>query len=123
MTRCPDEYRKQWKTKQMKSRWQKQKKKEFRNPIVEEEIKIARMIEEKQKEEKDLIEIRIVEEIVFRRFYKYLEVFKKKESKRILIRKTWDYAINLREEFVPKKRKIYLLSRVEKKEVQKFIKD
>jgi len=52
-----------------------------------------------------------------------LEVFKKKESKIILIRKTWDYAINLREEFVPKKRKIYLLSRVEKKEVQKFIKD
>jgi len=64
MTRCPDEYKKQWKTKQMKSRWQKQKKKQFRKPIVEEEIKIARMIEEKQKEEKDLIEIRIVEEIV-----------------------------------------------------------
>ena len=37
------------------------------------------MIEEKQKEEKDLIEIRMVEEIVLRRFHKYLKMFEKKE--------------------------------------------
>jgi len=40
---------------------QKEKKKEFRKPIVEEEIEIVKMVEEKQKEE-DLIKIRIVEE-------------------------------------------------------------
>ena len=32
-------------------------------------------------------------------------------------RKVWDHAIDLREEFVPKKRKIYLLSRVKREEV------
>ena len=46
------------------------------------------MVEEKQKEEEDLIETRIVEEMVPRRFYDYLKVFEKKESKRMLMRKT-----------------------------------
>ncbi len=46
------------------------------------------MIEEKQKEEKDLIEIRTVEKMVPRRFHKYLKVFKKKKSERMLMRKT-----------------------------------
>jgi len=50
-------------------------------------MEIARIIEEKHKKEKDLIEIRMVEEIVSRRFHKYLKVFKKKESERMLTRK------------------------------------
>jgi len=49
--------------------------------MTEEKMEIARTVEEKQDEEKDLIEIRIVEEIVPRRFYKYLKVFEKKELK------------------------------------------
>jgi len=79
-------------------------------------MKIARMVEKKQKEEEDLMEIRIVEEIVSRRFQKYLKVFEK-ELERMLIRKTWNHAIDLRESFVPKKRKIYPLSRIERKKV------
>ena len=79
--------------------------------------------EEERDEEKDLIELRIVEEMVPRRFYKYLKMFEKKESERILTRKTWDHAINLREGFVPKKRKIYPSSRVEREEVHEFVKD
>ena len=39
------------------------------------------------------------------------------------MRKTWDHAIDLREGFIPKKGKIYLLSRVEREEVQEFVKD
>ena len=58
----------------------------FRKLTVEEEIKIARMIEEKQEKKEDLIEIRIVREIFSRRFYKYLKVFEKKKSKRMPIR-------------------------------------
>ena len=42
--------------------------------------------EERNKEE-DLIELRIVEEMVPRQFHKYLKVFEKKESERILMRK------------------------------------
>ena len=50
-------------------------------------------------------------------------MFEKKESKRISIRKTWDHAIDLRERFVLKKGKIYLLSRIEREKVQKFVKN
>ncbi len=46
------------------------------------------MVEEKQKEEEDLVEIRMVEEIVPRRSHKYLKVSEKKESEKILMRKT-----------------------------------
>ena len=101
---------------------QKEKKEEFRKLIAEEEMEIARVIEEK-KEEEDLIEIRTVEEMVPKQFHKYLKVFEKKKSERISMRKTWNYAIDLREGFVPKKGKIYSLSRVERKEVQKFVKN
>ena len=81
------------------------------------------MVEEKLEKEENLIEIRIVEEIVPKRFYKYLKVFEKKESERMLIRKTWDYTINLKEVFVLKKEKIYPLSRIEREKVQEFLKD
>ena len=45
-------------------------------------------MEEKEKEEKDLIEIRTVGEIVSRRFHKYLKVFEKKKSERMPTKKT-----------------------------------
>ena len=46
------------------------------------------MVETKQDEEEDLIEIRTVREIVPRRFHKYLKMFEKKESERMLMKKT-----------------------------------
>ena len=58
-----------------------------------------------------------MEEMVPRQFHKYLKVFKKKDSERIQMRKTWDHAIDLKEGLVLKKGKIYLLSRIEKEEV------
>jgi len=39
------------------------------------------------------------------------------------MRKPWDHAINLKEDFVPKKRRTYLMSRQEKEEVQEFVKE
>jgi len=50
-------------------------------------MKVARIVKEKQKEEEGLIKIRIVKEIVLERFYKYLKIFKKKKSEKVLIRK------------------------------------
>jgi len=97
----------------------REKKKEFRKLTIE----IVRIIEEKQKEEKDLIEIRMVEKIVLRRFHKYLKVFEKKELERMPMKKTWNHAINLRKGFVMKKRKIYSLLRIEREKVQEFVKD
>jgi len=78
---------------------------------------IERIIEEKEDEEEDLIELRTIDEMVPRWFHRYLKMFEKKESERIPMRKAWDHAIDLREGFVPKKGKIYLLSRTEREEV------
>ena len=113
MTKCPDECGKKWKTgRQTKPGWKKQEereeKKERRRPTIEEE---------------DLMELRVTEEMVPRRFHKYLKLFKKKDSERMPTRKIWDHAIDLREDFVPKKGKIYPLLRVEREEVQEFVKD
>ena len=70
-----------------------------------------------------MIELRMVEKIVPRQFYKYLKVFEKKKSKRVPTRKTWNHTVDLREGFVPKKGKIYPLSRIKREEVQEFVKD
>jgi len=51
-------------------------------------MEIARMVEEKQDKEENLLEIRTVEEMVLKRFHKYLKVFEKKESERMSTRKT-----------------------------------
>ena len=64
-----------------------------------------------------------MEKMVSREFYKYLKVFEKKELKRMRTRKIWDHAIDLREDFVSKKEKIFLLLRIERKEVQEFMKN
>jgi len=50
-------------------------------------------------------------------------VFEKKDSERMPTRKTWDHVIDLKEGFVPKKGRIYPLSRVEREGVQEFVKD
>ena len=84
---------------------------------------IERIRKEKENEEENLIELRAIEEMVPQRFHKYLKVFEKKDSERMPTRKAWDHAIDLREGFVPKKGKIYPLSRVEREEVQEFVKD
>jgi len=92
--------------------------------MTDEEIAIVRIVAEKEEEldEEDMI-VRKTEKIVPRRFHKYLKVFEKKNLERMPTRKAWDHAIDLREGFVPKKGKIYPLSRVEREEVQEFVKD
>jgi len=50
-------------------------------------------------------------------------VFGKKQSERMLTRKVWDHTIDVKEGFVPRKGKVYPLSREERKEVREFIKE
>ena len=130
ITRCLDECRKKQRTeKQTKPEWKKQQekkeKKEKRKLIIDKEIAIARIREEKDDDDdaEDLIELRATEEMVPRQFHKYLKMFEKKDSERMPMRKAWDHAIDLREGFVPKKSKIYLLLRIEREEVQEFVKN
>ena len=50
-------------------------------------------------------------------------MFGKVESERTPTRKTWDHAIDLKEMFKPRKRRIYPLSKNEREEVQNFVED
>ena len=57
------------------------------------------------------------------RFHQWIKVFGKKQSERMPTRKVWDYAIEMKEGFVPRKEKVYPLSRGEKEEVREFIEE
>ena len=54
---------------------------------------------------------------VSEKFHKWIKVFGKKQSEGIFTRKIWDHAIDMKERFVLKKRKVYLLSREKREEV------
>jgi len=79
----------------------------------------------KRKEEKWKIRAveQMVEELVPRRFWKWRKVFRKAELERMLVRKPWDHVIELKEGFVLRKGKVYLLSRDKREEVQAFVED
>ena len=66
---------------------------------------------------------RKIEKMVPQRFLRWKKVFGKVESERMPMRKIWDHAIDLKETFKPRKERIYLLSRNERKEVQSFVED
>ena len=50
-------------------------------------------------------------------------MFGKKQSERMPTRKLWDHAIDVKEGFMPRKGKVYPLSREERKEVREFVKE
>jgi len=78
-------------------------------------------MEDREREEEAMEDRWKVEDIVPKRFYKWLKVFGKQKSEQMPVHKTWDHAIDLQEEFVPRKGKIYPLSRIEREEVQAFV--
>jgi len=94
---------------------------EQRKTKVEDGKDLRWTIEDREREEEAMEDRWKVEDMVSKRFHKWLKVFRKQESERMPVRKTWDHAIDLQEEFVPKKGRIYPLSRIERKEVQAFV--
>jgi len=56
------------------------------------------------------------------KFHPWIKVFGKKQSEKMLTRKVWDHAIDVKERFTPRKVKVYPLSREEREEVREFIK-
>jgi len=50
-------------------------------------------------------------------------VFGKKASERMLTKKIWDHTIDMKEGFVPRKGKVYLLLREKREKVCEFIKE
>ena len=61
--------------------------------------------------------------LVLEKFHKWIKVFGKKQLERMPTRKIWDHVIDMKEEFVLRKGKVYLLSREEREEVCKFIQE
>jgi len=91
---------------------------------TEEEKAISWAADEKEdwgREEEMEIDHRKIETMVPKRFYQWLKVFGKVESERMPVRKVWDHAIDIKEDFKPSKAEVYPLSRNEREEVQKFV--
>jgi len=140
MTRCLEECGKQWRPVQGKSGWEKQKEEEARE---EKEEKREKKEKKKNQKKGKTVEIRKVAEeweiwneeekaakleaeakkLVPERFHKWIKVFGKKQSERMPTKKLWDYVIDVKEGFVPRKGKVYPLSREEKEEVREFVKE
>ena len=139
MTRCPEECGKQWRLVQGKLGWEKQKEEEARKEAGK---KREEKEKRKRKKEKTMEVKKIAEEweiwdeeekaarsevkakkLVPERFYEWIKVFGKKQLERMPTRKVWDHAIDVKEGFVLKKRKVYPLLREEKEEVRKFIEE
>jgi len=143
MTRCPEKCGKQWRPKQEKPRWQKQKEEEAKEKAGKKrEEKAERQKKKKPKKEKTIEVKRIAKEweiwdeeeeavkseaeakkLVPEKFHKWIKVFGKKQSERMPTWKIWDHAIDMKEGFVPKKGKVYPLSREEREEVREFIQE
>ena len=63
------------------------------------------------------------EEPVPKKYHKFLKVFLKKEFKHMLLQKSWDCAIDLKDTFKPKKGHIITLSSAEQEEIMAFLDD
>ena len=140
MMRCPEKCGKQWRPVQGKSGWEKQKEEE-----AKEEVGKRREEKEKKKKQKRgrTMEVKKVAEkweiwdeeeeavkseaeakkLVPEKFHEWIKVFGKKQLERMLTRKLWDHAIDVKEGFVPKKGKVYPLSREEREEVREFVRE
>jgi len=125
---------------QGKSGWEKQKEEE-----AKEETGRKREKKEKKKKQKngETVEVRKVGEkwkiwdeeeevvkseaeakkLVLEKFHEWIKVFGKKQSEKMPTRKLWDHAIDMKEGFIPRKGKVYPLSREEREEVREFVKE
>jgi len=120
MTRCPPLCRGN------KKREEKRTRKGKRVVILEEEKIVRWAVDDKEdwgREKEVETDHRKIEEMVPKKFLKWRKMFEKVESKRMLTRKIWDHAIDLKEIFKPRKGRIYPLFKDEREEVQKFVKD
>ena len=140
MTRCPEECGTQWRPVQGKSGWEKQKEKEMK-----EEAEKRKEEKEKKKKQKrgGTAEVRKIAEegeiwdkeeeaakseeeakkLVPESFHRWIKVFGKKQSERMPTRKLWDHMIEVKEGFMPRKGKVYPLSREKREEVREFVKE
>jgi len=117
LTRCPP-----WCSKSNEGKERTRYKERMRG--AEEEKAISWVADEKEdwgREEEMEIDHQKNQTMVPKRFHQWLKVFGKVESERMPVRKVWDHAVDLKEEFKASKAKVYPLSRNEREEVQRFV--
>ena len=87
-------------------------------------IKVKKIAEEWEIQDEEEEAVKLVEEakeMVPECFHKQIYIFGKKASKRMPTRKLWNHTIEMKEEFVLGKEKLYPLLREEREEVHEFI--
>ena len=85
--------------------------------------KIAEEWEIWDKEEEAVKSGEEAKKLVPLKFHEWIHVFERKVSKKMPTRKVWNHVIDLKEEFVLRKGKVYLLSKEKREEVCKFIEE
>jgi len=121
---------------QGKSGWEKQKEEEARKKKEERRkkknqkkrkmVEVRKVAEEWEiwDEKKEVAKLEVeVKKLVPEKFHEWIKVFGKNQSERMSTRKLWDHVIDVKEGFVPRKGKMYPLSREEKEEVREFVKE
>ena len=73
------------------------------------------------KERLDEMRKKPLEELVPKEFHRYLKVFSDEEASRMPKHTEYNHKIDLREDFVPKKSKIYRIDPVNKEKLNQFI--
>jgi len=122
MTRCPPWCGKDNRRKKARGKQEKVTRREARTMEGEKAINWAANEKEDWEREKEIeIDHRKIETMVPKRFHRWLKVFGKVESERMPVKKVWDHAIDVKEDFKLSKAKVYPLSRNEREEVQKFV--
>jgi len=137
MTRCPEECGKQWRPVQGKSGWEKQKEEDRKEEVEKKKeerekkkkskkgrtVEVRKIAEEWDEEEEAAKSEAEAKKLVLERFHRWIKVFGKKQSERMPTRKLWDHVIEVKEGFMPRKGKVYPLSREEREEVREFVKE
>ena len=89
-------------------------------------VEVKRVVEEWEiwDEEKEVAKSEVeMRKLVPEKFHKWIKVFGKKQLEWMPTRKVWDHVIEMKEGFVPRKGKVYLLSREEREEVREFVRE
>ena len=110
----------------MKLKEEKKVKRVKRVATIEEEKIVRWAVDDKEdwgREEEVKVDHRKIKKMVPQRFLRWRKVFGKVELKRMPTRKIWDHAIDLKETFKPRKRRIHPLSRNKREKVQNFVED
>ena len=106
-----------------KKREEKKKRKKQKREKTMEVKKVAEEWEIWDEEEETAKSEAEAKKLVLEKFHRWIKVLGKKQSERMPTRKLWAHAIEVKEVFVPRKEKVYPLSREEREKVREFMKE